>query len=492
MITPSLDAFRERASAYNLIPVVREILADLETPASAFIKVARGTESFLLESVEGGERIARYSFMGSEPMVTLKVQGRRARIVESGKPRDVELGEGEDGLLLLKQLLEQYRWGGGETLPPFAGGAVGFLAYDAVRDFERLPDTSEDDRHLPTYQFMLTQWLLIFDHVKHRIRVVCNAVVDGDPDAAYGAAVAKIEELVHLLRSPLPRMQGAANGRQIELESNFRKEKFEDAVRAAKEYIAAGDIFQVVLSQRFTANYTAEPFSIYRALRSINPSPYMFYLSFGDLKLIGSSPEILVTEHQGRVTLRPIAGTTHRGESEEEDQALERALLADEKECAEHIMLVDLGRNDIGRVCEYGSVKVDQLKVIERYSHVMHIVSNVVGKLAKGKDQYDLLRACFPAGTLSGAPKIRAMEIIEELEPTKRGPYGGAVGYFSYSGSMDCCIILRTLVLKGNTAYLQVGAGLVADSVPEKEYQETVFKGRALVKALELAEGGLE
>ncbi len=493
MISPSLEEFREYAGRYNLIPVVREILADLETPASAFMKVARGTESFLLESVEGGERIARYSFIGSEPMLTLCVRDRSVRIVEGGRPRDLQLRPGEDGLSVLKSIMGRYRWGGGESLPPFAGGAVGFIAYDAVRDFERLPVDTVDDRGLPVYQFMLTQWLLIFDHVRHRIRIVCNALVEGDPDAAYAAAVARIEDLVHRLRSPLPRLSSGAPGRKaLELKSNFAQSDFEAAVRTAKEYIAAGDIIQVVLSQRFETQYTADPFSIYRALRSINPSPYMYYLTFGDLKLVGSSPEILVTERGGNVTLRPIAGTSRRGETEEEDRELELALLADEKECAEHIMLVDLGRNDIGRVCQFGSVRVDQLKTIERYSHVMHIVSNVVGRLRPDRDQFDLLRACFPAGTLSGAPKIRAMEIIEELEPTRRGPYGGALGYFSYSGSMDTCIILRTLVLQGSTAYLQVGAGIVADSVPEKEFQETVFKGRALVSALELAEGGLE
>ncbi|MDH7568526.1 MAG: anthranilate synthase component I [Armatimonadota bacterium] len=496
MFWPDRDTFRARAARGNLIPVYREILADLETPVSAFRKAASGSYAFLLESVTGGERLARYSFLGADPFLVFQSRGTEVTITEGERRSRRLLRPGEDPLHLLKELLGRYRYVPDPALPPFSGGAVGYLSYDLVRFFEHLPQHAVDDLHLPDCQLVFTDTLLIFDHVKHKILALCNAQVNGDPDTAYDAAVEKIDALTERLRSPLPPADPAATrptravppGPPV---SNFTHPLFEKAVERAKEYIAAGDAIQVVLSQRFARPLAADPFDVYRALRSLNPSPYMYFLRYGDLHLVGSSPEVLVTEKGGTVTVRPIAGTRPRGESDEEDRQLAAELLADEKERAEHIMLVDLGRNDVGRVARPGSVRVDELMVVEKYSHVMHLVSNVVGELLPGKDAFDVLRACFPAGTVSGAPKVRAMEIIEELEPTRRGPYAGAIGYFSYSGNMDTCITIRTLVLKEGMAYLQAGAGIVADSVPEREYQETVNKARALVRALEMAEEGL-
>lgn len=427
-------------------------------------------------------------------------QGCPETTVVSGRPRPdtverIELTDGRDVLHLLKQEFGKLSYVPDPGLPRFCGGAVGFISYDMVRFFEYLPDSTVDDLHLPDCILVFSDTLLIFDHVQHKIRVVCNARVGDDPKAAYRAAVTKIDEMVERLRRPvaeIPRDVRNDRSRGLDIKSNFTREEFEDAVRKCKDYIAAGDVIQVVPSQRFSAKVTADPFDVYRALRSVNPSPYMYYLAFGDTKLIGSSPEILVTEERGNVSVRPIAGTRKRGATEENDRALEVELLKDEKERAEHIMLVDLGRNDIGRVCRYGSVEVNELMVIERYSHVMHIVSNVRGKLRMDKDQFDLLRACFPAGTVSGAPKIRAMEIIDEVEPTRRGTYAGAIGYFSYSGDMDTCITIRTILIQGDTAYVQAGAGIVADSDPASEYEETCTKASAMLKAIELAETGLE
>ncbi len=523
MIRPDRSEFRARAARGNLIPVYREVLADTETPVSAFRKAAGGSHAFLLESVAGGERLARYSFLGADPFLVVQTRGREVTLTENGHVRTFSLAAGQDPLHVLKDLLGRYRYVPDPALPPFCGGAVGYLSYDLVRFFERLPERAEDTLGLPDCQFVFTDTLLIFDHVRHRILALCNAQVNGDPDAAYDAAIAKVEALVERLRAPLagppqappisggmgesvtapeaqhtgdrhaPPISGGLGGQATPLtpESNFTPEGFAAAVRRAKEYIAAGDAIQVVLSQRFRRPVAADAFDVYRALRSLNPSPYMYFLSYGDVKLIGSSPEILVTEKGGRATVRPIAGTRPRGETEAEDQRLMTELLADEKERAEHIMLVDLGRNDLGRVARPGSVRVDELMAVEKYSHVMHLVSNVVGDLLPGKDQFDVLRACFPAGTVTGAPKIRAMEIIEELEPTRRGPYAGAIGYFSYTGNMDTCITIRTLVLADGVAHIQAGAGIVADSVPEREHQETVNKARALTRAIELAEQGL-
>lgn len=489
---PDKAEFLRRAKNGNLTPVYKEILADMETPVSAFKKIAGGSYSFLLESVEGGERMARYSFLGSGTNLIIKSKGRSVEITRDGADEHIELEARRDVLHILKQEFGKLSYVPDPDLPRFCGGAVGFLGYDMVRFFEDLPDSTTDDLHLPDCTFIFTDTLLIFDHVRHKIRVVCNARIGDDPEAAHEQACAKIDEFIEKLRAPAEIAYEKRSASPPEVSSNFAREEFEDAVRKCKDYIAAGDVIQVVLSQRFSAKVTADPFDVYRALRSLNPSPYMYYLAYDDIRLIGSSPEILVTEERGNVVVRPIAGTRPRGETQDEDQALERELLKDEKERAEHIMLVDLGRNDIGRVCRYGSVTVDELMVIERYSHVMHIVSNVRGRLRMDADQFDLLRACFPAGTVSGAPKIRAMEIIDEMEPTRRGPYAGAIGYFSYSGDMDTCITIRTILMHNDTAYVQAGAGIVADSDPAREYQETVNKATAMIKALTAAEEGLE
>ena len=491
---PDKEEFIRRAQRGNMTPVYKEILADMETPVSAFKKIARGEYSFLLESVEGGERMARFSFLGSGTDLVIKSKGAKVEITRGGKAEELQLEPGHDVLEVLKHELGSLNYVPDPNLPKFCGGAVGFIGYDMVRFFEDLPDSTTDDLNLPDCLLIFTDTLLIFDHVRHRIRVVCNARIDGDPEGAYEKAVSKIDELAERLRQPLPAPSSRPStpNSKLSITSNFTQEEYEKAVLRCKEYIAAGDVIQVVPSQRFQTKVTADPFDVYRALRSLNPSPYMYYLSYGDTKLIGSSPEILVTEERGNVTVRPIAGTRPRGKTVEEDQALEKELLKDEKERAEHIMLVDLGRNDIGRVSRYGSVTVDELMVIERYSHVMHIVSSVSGRLRVDKDQFDLLRATFPAGTVSGAPKIRAMQIIDEVEPTRRGTYAGAIGYFSYSGDMDTCITIRTILMQGDTAYVQAGGGVVADSDPTKEYQETQNKAMAMIKALTAAEEGLE
>ncbi len=500
MHTPNLQEFTARCVDENLVPVYREILADLETPVSAFLKVGNGPHSFLLESVSGGEQISRYSFIGGAPFLVFKSKGGEAVVTRDGQTEKIPLKPGRDPLHLLKELLAGYRCRQDPELPPFCGGAVGYIGYDTVRFFERIPDVKPDDRNLPDCYFAFTDTLLIFDHVKHRIKVLCLARAGGDPEAAYREATGKIEALVAQLRQPIPhpisrpgRPAGPAGDEQpLAVTSTPSREEHAAGVLKAKEYIAAGDIIQVVLSRRMQVEVSATPFEIYRALRSVNPSPYMFFLNFEECQLVGASPETLVTERGGDVVTRPIAGTIRRGKTAEEDARLEAELLADPKEQAEHLMLVDLHRNDIGRVCEYGSVQVDQLMVTEKYSHVIHIVSNVVGRLRPDKDAYDLIRAAFPAGTLSGAPKIRAMQIIEELEPVKRGPYGGVIGYFSFSGDMDTAITLRTIVMQGGTAYVQAGGGIVADSDPDAEFQETENKAGALIRAIELAERGLE
>jgi anthranilate synthase component 1 len=478
--SPGLEEFVARCAQGNLLPVYREILADLETPVSAFLKIGGKPHSFLLESVAGGEQISRYSFIGGDPFLIMKTKGRQLELQRDGRKEQRDLAPGEDPLHVLKDLMAGFRLVKDPELPPFCGGAVGYLGYDTVRFFERLPDTNPDDRGLPDCYFVFTDTLLIFDHVKHRIKVLCLARVDGDPEAAYKAAIEKIDQLVAGLKRPLSygSLERAPERGALEVTSLPSREEHEAAIEKAKEYIAAGDVIQVVLSRRMQVDVTTSPFQI--------------FLQFEECQLIGASPEILVTERNGEVVTRPIAGTVRRGKTAEEDRELEAQLLADPKERAEHIMLVDLHRNDIGRVCEYGSVVVDQLMATEKYSHVIHIVSNVVGRLRPEKDAYDLIRAAFPAGTLSGAPKIRAMEIIEELEPVKRGPYGGAIGYFSFSGDMDTAITLRTIVMKGQTAYIQAGGGIVADSDPAAEFQETVSKAGALMRAIEMAERGLE
>ena len=473
MYQPTLAEVKELAGRGNLVPVYCEIMADLETPVSAYLKIARGSYSFLLESVEGGEQLARYSFLGTEPSL----------ILETGREQPV------DPLRLIEKELSRFQLVPISGLPRFHGGMVGYLGYEVARYFERLPSPVPDPLGLPESVMMLADSLLVFDHLTHKIRVVSHAHLDGDIESAYQKATRKIDSLVARLRQPIPTQPEAKfSPTASPILSNFTQAEFEADVLKAKEHIYAGDVIQVVLSQRLARPMKADPFALYRALRSLNPSPYMYYLQLGDFYVVGSSPELLVRVEDAVVSTHPIAGTRPRGKSAAQDRALEEELRHDEKERAEHIMLVDLGRNDVGRVSEPGTVKVTQLMDIERYSHVMHLVSHVQGRLRTGLSQFDALRSCFPAGTVSGAPKIRAMQIIAELEPDKRGPYAGAVGYFGFSGNMDTAITIRTSLIKDGIAYIQAGAGIVADSIPEREYQECLSKAEALLKAMEQAE----
>lgn len=490
MYQPSYEDFCKKAKKGNLVPVYKEILADLETPVSAFLKIDDGKYSYLLESVEGGEKWGRYSFLGTSPFLIIRAKDKRIEVIKNGKKSISDTDE--NPLLLLKRLLKEYKPVSIDGLPPFFGGAVGYLAYDMIRHFEDISLKKRGSLELPDIIFMFTDTLLIFDNIRQRIKVVSNALVkEKGTKKAYNDAKAKIDGIIEKLKRRTADKGQRNIKKDIRLSSNYTKKGFEKAVEKSKEYIKAGDIFQVVLSQRFNTGLKSEPFNVYRALRAVNPSPYMFFLRLNDFSMAGSSPEVLVRCEDSEVTLRPIAGTRKRGKTAEEDKALEKELLADPKERAEHIMLVDLGRNDVGRVSEMGSVNVDELMVIEKYSHVMHIVSNIKGRLRKGMDAFDVIMACFPAGTVSGAPKIRAMQIIDELEPTMRGPYAGAVGYFSFSNNMDTCINIRSVIMKDKTAYIQAGAGIVADSVPSNEYQETVNKAKAMVRAIEMAEEGL-
>ncbi|MFC1963951.1 anthranilate synthase component I [Chloroflexota bacterium] len=477
MYYPTLPEVKKFRGKGNLVPVYREIVADLETPVSAFMKVSQGGYSFLLESVEGGQRLARYSFIGTDPY----------RVLTTARE------EKADPLDLVAEELKKYRVVPVGSLPRFCGGAVGYLAYETINRFEELPSPEHDSLNLPEALFMFVDTMLVFDHVTHTIKVLSYARLDGDIEQSYQEATVRIDRLVDRLNQPLPprqhSMEAVPPGNGYEMTSNFSREKFENSVQSIKEYITAGEAIQVVLSQRLAQPTDAPPFAIYRALRSINPSPYMFFLDCKDFQIVGASPEILVRVEDNLVMTRPLAGTRSRGSTPEEDLALEKELRSDEKERAEHIMLVDLGRNDIGRVSEPGTVEVSNLMDVERYSHVMHLYTHVQGKLRADMTSYDALRACFPAGTVSGAPKIRAMEIIAEMEPEKRGPYAGAAGYFSHSGNMDMAIAIRTMVVKGNTAYVQAGAGIVYDSVPEKEYEETLNKAKALLRAIQQAEG---
>ena len=492
MFKPSLEEFKKKTKSGNLIPVYKEILADLDTPVSAYMKIRGGEYSFLLESIEGGEKWPRYCFLGCDPSVVVITKGRTLTLIENGKREQRQIESGSP-LSAVKEILARYQPVHSAGLPRFSGGAVGFVSYDMVRFFEDLPEQTVDDLDVPDSQFIITDTMLVFDNVSQTIKIVSNAFVEGDDlDAVYENTIQKISALEEKLKAPLAR--GSVLDEEVEeplsFESNIEERNFKQAVKRIKEYILEGDAIQVVLSQRLKFAINCNPFDIYRALRTVNPSPYMYYLEFGELQVVGSSPEVLVRLEDDKVEVRPIAGTRKRGQNEEEDRKLEKDLLQDKKELAEHIMLVDLGRNDLGRVSEISSVVVDEQFTIERYSHVMHIVSNVKGILKKGLDCFDVLAAAFPAGTLSGAPKIRAMEIIDELEPTRRGLYGGAVGYISFSGNMDTAIAIRTLLIKDKTAYLGVGAGIVADSVPQTEFEETMNKGRALLKAIELAEKG--
>ena len=488
---PDLNEFKKLAKKGNLIPVYREIFADTETPVSAFKKLNTVDHCFLFESVEGGEKWARFSFLGFSPSIIFKSKGRTVEVIR-GKKR--EILNTDDPLASLKKIMQQYSPVEVTGLPRFFGGAVGYISYDMVRFFEKLPASTEDDLGWYDAYLMITDSLLIFDNLKHTLKVVYNVHLDGSVNAqtAYTRATAKINKMIAYLNKPLKKERVNVRGRGSSLKSNLEKRAFESIVKKAKEYIKAGDIIQTVLSQRFATDLSVKPFDLYRALRVINPSPYMYYVKMGDSFIVGSSPEVLVRLEKGRVEVRPIAGTRHRGRDEKQDLLLEKDLKNDPKERAEHIMLVDLGRNDIGRIARMGTVKVDELMVVERYSHVMHLVSHVSGVLKPGRDAFDVFRATFPAGTVSGAPKIRAMEIIEELEQHQRGPYAGAVGYFSFSGNMDFCITIRTMLIKNNKIFVQAGAGIVADSKPDREYQETVNKALGMFKAIQKAQEGIE
>ncbi|HEX3720103.1 MAG TPA: anthranilate synthase component I [Verrucomicrobiae bacterium] len=494
MYYPSQTEFLKLAEQGNLVPVTRRVLADLETPLSAYRKIRGQGESFLFESVEGGEHIGRYSFVGCNPRAIIRQKGAKVELIENGKiTESFAIGEGvKDGLAVIEQVMGRFRPVSIPGLPRFSGGAVGFIGYEFIHDIEPVvPRPPEDDLNTPVLYFLIADELLVFDRVEQTITILVNAVLNGiSPAEAYDEATGEIERLLSLLEQPsehLP-VDVPRSVPEMPFSSNMSKEAFLANVALAKKYITAGDIIQVVGSQRFSIPVKASPVDIYRAARSINPSPYMFLLELEGFSLVGASPEIHVRCEDRRVEIRPIAGTSRRGQTPEEDKALEKELLANPKERAEHVMLVDLARNDIGRVCDYGSVQVKDLMIIERYSHVMHIVSEVEGTLSEGRTTYDLMRATFPAGTLSGAPKIRAMQLISEMEQTARGPYGGCVGYFSFNGNLDCCITIRTALIKDGTAYVQAGGGWVYDSDSEAEFQETVNKSKAMLKAVAMAE----
>jgi anthranilate synthase component 1 len=489
---PPFEKFEKFASQGNLIPVYREILADMLTPVSALVKLRGKSRVFLLESVEGGEKWGRYTFLGADPRAVYRIRGKEVLIEENGGVRRLEHQGNPFGYL--KDLLSSCRPVSIEGLPRFYGGAVGFLGYEMVRFFERLPEKPADEG-TDDATFLIADTLMIFDNVRHTIKVVACADTEGklDLQTLYNETVHKIEDMIETLTAPAGGGQSYPEKIPDEpLTSNMEPEEFKDRVKKAKDYILAGDIIQVVLSQRFEQENGMDPVDLYRALRYVNPSPYLFFLKLDDLILIGSSPEVMVRLEDGIAELKPIAGTRRRGNDEQEDRALSDELLQDPKERAEHVMLVDLGRNDLGRIARIGSVQVNQLMVVERYSHVMHLVSDIQAQLSPGKDCFDVLRATFPAGTLSGAPKVRAMEIIDELEPTPRGPYGGAVGYFSFTGNMDFCFTIRTMMLRNGRLYIQAGAGIVADSDPEAEYKETLNKAAGMMQAIRLAASGFE
>ncbi len=487
MYEPSFEEFARMAKRGNLIPVYREILADVETPVSVLMKLQEKDHVYLLESVEGGEKWGRYSFLGTDAGVVFQVHGAEVIITEKGKV--TKSPHNGDPLQYLRDLLGRYQPVSVPGLPRFYGGAVGYLGYDMVRYFEKLPGGKIDDPGLDEAIFVISDSMMIFDNVRHTIKVVACAFTEEAEslEDCYAASCRKIEDMIKTLFLPAvhPEKYSA-----VSFTSNMTESQYEDIVEKAKEYITAGDAIQVVLSQRFQSECRSNPVDLYRALRFVNPSPYLFFLKLNDIKLIGSSPEVMVRLEEQTMELRPIAGTRKRGKTEQEDRQLSDELLSDEKERAEHVMLVDLGRNDLGRVAQTGSVQVNQYMVVEKYSHVMHLVSNIRAQLAKGRDAFDVLAATFPAGTLTGAPKIRAMEIIDELEPDARGTYGGAVGYFSFSGNMDLCITIRTMLLKDGHIYIQAGAGIVHDSVPALEYQESLNKAGAMFQAVRLAAGG--
>jgi anthranilate synthase component 1 len=495
MYSPTLEEFQKLATQGNLIPVASRILADLETPLSAYRKIRGQGESFLFESVEGGEHVGRYSFVGCNPRAVIRQDGGHVQVIENGRiTESAVVGKDvKDGLEVVERVMKKFRAVATPGLPRFTGGAIGFIGYEFIHDVEPVvPRPPQDELKTPVMYFLIADQLLTFDRAQQTITILVNAVLaDGEnPADAYESATDEIERILALLEQPSEHqpLTLPAEVPPMAFESNQTQEKFFANVEASKKYITGGDIIQVVGSQRFSAPVTASPVDIYRATRNINPSPYMFLLELDGFALVGASPELHVRCEEGKVEIRPIAGTRPRGKTEAEDAALEKELLADPKERAEHVMLVDLARNDIGRVCDFGSVQVKDLMIIERYSHVMHIVSQVEGKLSADKSPYDLMRATFPAGTLSGAPKIRAMQIISELEQTVRGPYGGCVGYFSFNGNLDTCITIRTALIKDGKAFVQAGGGWVNDSTPEGEFQETINKSMSMRKAVALAE----
>ncbi|MFH1441777.1 MAG: anthranilate synthase component I [Candidatus Omnitrophota bacterium] len=494
MYYPSLKEFLSFSKKANVIPVYKQLNADLDTPVSAYLKIRKNDYAFLLESVEGQEKIARFSFLGSNPSLIFKSKDNLIEINYSDKPTKKYI-TAQSPVDEIKKIMREFKPMHINGLPRFYGGLVGYMGYDTVRFFEKIPDKNPDELKLPDCVFILTDTIIIFDHVNHTLKIASNVILPKTNKKLsrqqltklYKEAIKKIEELEQDLSAPLDKnkllLQEGTNDK-ISIESNYNKAEFTGIIKQAKTYIRKGDIIQTVLSQRFKIKNRKDPFNIYRSLRNINPSSYMFFLKLKGLTLIGASPEMLVRCEDGLVVTRPIAGTRPRGKTTKEDDALEKELLNDAKEKAEHIMLVDLGRNDLGRVCKTESVKISEFMSVKRYSHVMHLETEVQGILNKKFDSYDVLKACFPAGTVSGSPKIRAMEIIDTLEKSKRGPYAGCVGYFSFSQNMDTCITIRTIIVKDNFAYVQAGAGIVADSQPEKEYIETINKAKALIEAI--------
>lgn len=489
---PDLETFTRLAPGVQLVPVYRRILGDSLTPVSAFHRLDDGESACLFESVIGGEKVGRYSFLAVQPFMVLEAR-RNQVTIRSGNGD--EQFEADNPLEELRTRIGQLKTASLDELPPFTGGAIGFAGYDVVRYAEDLPNAPEDDRQLPDMSFSFYDQLVVFDNVNKTVTAIAMARPEsheGDIEAAYRDACQRVDRLVQQLSAPSEPLQtvdiDTEGGASLPTTSNFEQADFEEAVRRCVEYIEAGDIFQVVISQRLKLKIQSDPLEIYRSLRVVNPSPFMFFLRTPAATLVGSSPEIMCRVVDGKITLRPLAGTRPRGGTDAEDRQLAEELLADPKERAEHVMLVDLGRNDVGRVARYGSVQLSDVMVIERYSHVMHITSNVTGELDEGKNAFDALAASLPAGTVSGAPKVRAMQIIDELEPHRRGPYAGAVGYIDYAGNMDTCIALRTLVIQGQDVYVQAGAGIVAESVPEKEYEETLNKARGLLRAIEITE----
>ena len=495
MYTPSYDQFvhLSKTSGVTLIPVWYTYPIGDETPETTFLKIRQGHRyAFLLESLEGDEKTARYSFVGTDPIERLVGTPIGLDRIRGGGTRHLA----GDPVALMREVMREYHTQPPEDLPRFSGGAVGYFAYDVVRHFETIPDENPNEMGLPDLHFMITGTVVVFDHVQGQVYIIANAMLDNnESEEAYRQAASRIDDIRNTLQGPVPAREfstsppasSAPGGLSQSISANITQEIYQDAVRRAKEYIAAGDIFQVVLSQRFCVDTASDPFDIYRILTQLNPSPYLFYLQLDDVHIVGASPETMVQVEDRQVTVRPLAGTRRRGATKEEDAVLTQDLLQDPKECAEHVMLVDLGRNDIGRVCEYGTVQTTELMTIEKYSHVIHIVSNVIGRLSDGVDGFDVLSATFPAGTLSGAPKIRAMEIIDELETTRRGVYGGALGYIGFSGNLDLCITIRTMIIKDGHAYIQAGAGIVADSDPETEHIECQNKAAALFRAIQQA-----